>query len=351
VGESINDWGCRLLESNAWFAQTGTVDNGLIVNGGFETGNLNGWTGTPAAQVVVNATAKNTGSFGAQLNAFSGGSVTLKQVFSVTEGETICTSANIFPQSNYAAGQARTSMQALTSPFPFVAISPQLAGTNGGGLGPGEFKHVWAQGQVPDTTPNTTSVQVLYSVQPETDGGTVYFDDLAFFHGPCPLPSSGVQAPTITSFNPTSGNVGQAVTLTGTNLTGATAVKFNGTNATFTVNSATQISTTVPSGATDGTVRVTTPGGTTTSSTSFDVTTPPPSGLAISLKVAATDSVDRSTYTTASISPTANRWLVVDVGTDATTAPNVPTLSGGGLMYTMEKTQLGSINNGTTRRT
>ncbi|WP_285571921.1 IPT/TIG domain-containing protein [Geothrix limicola] len=69
-------------------------------------------------------------------------------------------------------------------------------------------------------------------------------------------------APTITGLNPTSGMVGSSVTITGTNLTGATAVAFDGTAATFTVNSATQITATVPVGAHFGEVSVTTPGGT-----------------------------------------------------------------------------------------
>jgi len=59
--------------------------------------------------------------------------------------------------------------------------------------------------------------------------------------------------PTITSFSPTSGPVGAGVTITGTNFTGATAVKFNGTSASFTVASSTSITTSVPSGATTGT--------------------------------------------------------------------------------------------------
>ena len=84
-------------------------------------------------------------------------------------------------------------------------------------------------------------------------------------------------APTLTGFNPTSGSVGATVTLTGTNFTGATAVAFHGTAALFAVNSATQITATVPAGATSGTISVTTPGGTATSSGSFTVTgTPPP---------------------------------------------------------------------------
>jgi hypothetical protein len=84
------------------------------------------------------------------------------------------------------------------------------------------------------------------------------------------------QAPTLTSFTPTSGPVGTTVTVTGTAFTGATAVAFNGTSATFTLSSATSISATVPSGATSGTISVTTPGGTATSTTAFTVIPAPP---------------------------------------------------------------------------
>jgi uncharacterized repeat protein (TIGR03803 family) len=62
---------------------------------------------------------------------------------------------------------------------------------------------------------------------------------------------------------PTSGKAKTRVTILGTNLTGATAVRFNGTAATFKVASASKITTTVPAGATSGTVTVTTSGGTT----------------------------------------------------------------------------------------
>jgi hypothetical protein len=80
--------------------------------------------------------------------------------------------------------------------------------------------------------------------------------------------------PTITSFSPTSGPVATSVLISGANLTGATAVRFGTTSATFTRISATQIRATVPAGATSGRVSIVTPGGTAVSPGVFTVTTP-----------------------------------------------------------------------------
>ncbi len=78
--------------------------------------------------------------------------------------------------------------------------------------------------------------------------------------------------PAITSFTPTCGPVGTVVTITGTAFTGVTTVRFNATAATtFAVNSATQITATVPAGATTGSVSVVSPGGTATSAGIFTV--------------------------------------------------------------------------------
>jgi uncharacterized repeat protein (TIGR03803 family) len=71
---------------------------------------------------------------------------------------------------------------------------------------------------------------------------------------------------------PASGKVGASVTILGNNLTGATSVTFNGTAATFTVVSSTEIKTTVPTGAATGTVQVTAPGGALNSNIVFRVT-------------------------------------------------------------------------------
>ena len=85
--------------------------------------------------------------------------------------------------------------------------------------------------------------------------------------------------PTVTGISPTSGLLdgGSAVTITGTNFLGATAVNFGVNSAAFTINSATQITATSPSGVA-GTV---------------DVTVATPSGTSIA------NSHDQFTYVTA----------------------------------------------------
>lgn len=67
------------------------------------------------------------------------------------------------------------------------------------------------------------------------------------------------------------GAVGASVNILGTDLTGATSVTFNGTPASFNVLSYFLIKTTVPSGATTGTVEVVTPNGSLLSNIPFKV--------------------------------------------------------------------------------
>jgi uncharacterized repeat protein (TIGR01451 family) len=80
-------------------------------------------------------------------------------------------------------------------------------------------------------------------------------------------------APLITRFEPLSGPVGTRVFVEGVNLFGVTSVVFQESNAApFEVTSTTQLQTVVPSGATTGVFRVTSPDGTGTSAVPFTVT-------------------------------------------------------------------------------
>ncbi|OQP59404.1 hypothetical protein A3860_37745 [Niastella vici] len=98
-----------------------------------------------------------------------------------------------------------------------------------------------------------------------TPGGTAVKDGFTFIHS----------APTILSFTPYSGLPGTTVTITGYHLAGATAVTFNGVNAaSYTVNSAQQITAVVGTGA-SGTVQVITPYGIAYGPVQFTVLYPP----------------------------------------------------------------------------
>jgi hypothetical protein len=77
--------------------------------------------------------------------------------------------------------------------------------------------------------------------------------------------------PPFVSLVSTSGKVGTSITILGQGFTGTTNVSFNGAPATFKVGSDTFLKATVPSGATTGSVTVTTASGTLTSNHPFRV--------------------------------------------------------------------------------
>jgi hypothetical protein len=107
-------------------------------------------------------------------------------------------------------------------------------------------------------------------------------------------------APVVSSFTPGSGAVKTTVTISGANFTGATAVKFNGISATFSVKSSSTITTSVPKSATSGPITVITAKGTTTSASWFWVS-PTITGLSsTSGKVGAVIAISGTNFTGAS---------------------------------------------------
>ncbi len=84
-----------------------------------------------------------------------------------------------------------------------------------------------------------------------------------------------VHPPSISGFTPTAAGEHATVTVSGSNFTGATQVKLDGVSVPFSVVSPFELTFTVPAGATSGTIQVTTPAGSATSSGSFTVSPPP----------------------------------------------------------------------------
>ena len=123
-------------------------------------------------------------------------------------------------------------------------------------------------GRLPVSVPLQGADGILYitnsrgpSIGPHDGGGTA----IQISNG-LPKPKPG-----ISKFLPTSGPIGQHVTISGVHFVGTTKVNFNGTGATFTVKSTNTITATVPAGATSGPITVTNAGGSFRSTANFTV--------------------------------------------------------------------------------
>ena len=150
------------------------------------------------------------------------------------------------------------------------------------------------------------------------------------------------QAPTITGMTPTSGAVGMAVILTGTNfgaLQGSSTVSLNGTSAVVTNWSTTSLTAIVPTGATSGTFSVTVSSQTAQSS-SFTVTALPSGwtdGDIGSVGVAGSASYANGTFTVkgaggGTLATTADgvNYVYQQLSGDGTIIARVVSTSGGG---------------------
>ena len=143
---------------------------------------------------------------------------------------------------------------------------------------------------------------------------------------------TGGATPTLTQITPPAGSTagGTTVTLTGTNLTGATAVSFGGTAASsFTVNNATTITATTPVHAA-GAVNVvaTTSNGTATLTNGYTYALPAPTAGAVSATVAANSSANPITLslgggaaTSVTVSSAASHGTATASGTSITYTP------------------------------
>ena len=179
------------------------------------------------------------------------------------------------------------------------------------------------------------------NVSVTTAGGTATLTGFTF----------AVQPPTIVSFTPTSGSAGISVIITGTNLTGATAVSFGGTAVqSFAVNSSTKITAVVGTGTT-GNLSITTPGGTvtkdgftfttiTTSTTSTTTsTTSSTTTTATPTTASSTTNTNSTTATSTATTPTTSRPVITNnrpVITSPVQVAKVSTLSGSGPVTSLD---------------
>jgi len=211
---------------------------------------------TNATNFAVNSGTKITATAPA-------GTVGTVDITVTTPGGTSTTSAA--DQYTYAAAPTVTGVSPITGPAA-GGTSVTIAGTNLAGATAVKFGTVSA-------TITTDTATGITATAPAGSAATV--DVTVTTPGGTSATSAAdqytyVAAPAVTQVAPTAGPTagGTVVTITGTNLTGATAVKFGSTNATnFAVNSATKVTATAPAGnAGTVDVTVTSPAGTSATS-------------------------------------------------------------------------------------
>ena len=117
--------------------------------------------------------------------------------------------------------------------------------------------------------------------------------------------------PIISSFTATSACSGTtpSIVITGNHFNTATNVSFNGVSASFTVNSNTQITATLPASASTGTITVTSPSGTGTSASNFTV-----NALPVLSAIIGTTSVCIGSTTTLANSTLGGTWTSASIG-------------------------------------
>jgi len=176
-----------------------------------------------------------------------------------------------------------TTLQSFNGTDGYYPYAVLIQATDGNFYGTASLGGAYGDGTVFKITPsgklttlqsfNGTDGYYLYAGLVQHTNGTFYgMTSLGGDYGDGTVFSLSVGLGPFVETLPTSGKVGAAVIILGSNLTGTTGVSFNGTAATFTVVSSTEIKTNVPNGATTGTVTVTTPGGALNSNVIFRVT-------------------------------------------------------------------------------
>ena len=205
--------------------------------------------------------------------ATGGGTANDGVVFELSQSGTVTVLHSFCDESNCADGSN-----------PTVGL---LLGTDGNLYGTTLYGGAHGEGVIYQITPDG-AYQVLYNFCSQSgcaDGGNSYGSLMqgtdGNFYGATSTGGGSGNGGTVfqlsmglapfVSTMPPYGKVSSRVAILGDNPTGATAVTFNGAAAQFKVESASLIVVTVPSGATTGKVRVTTPNGTLVSNIAFRV--------------------------------------------------------------------------------
>lgn len=232
----------------------------LVANPGFEA-NLSGWdtSGSGPGVVLARVRGGHSGGWAAKVTNSSKNNATA--VLQDSPNWVATTAAGTYTGSIWV--RADTAGALLT-----LGFQESSGGTQRGSqTAQASLTTAWQKVTVAYTVvaPGSTLDFRAYVLNAPRKSTVFYADDASI--------TASAPPPTVTGFSPTSGSAGTAVVVSGTNLSAASAVTFNGLAAgSFTADSSTQITAVVPAGATSGPIGVTTPGGSAASAANFTVT-------------------------------------------------------------------------------
>jgi hypothetical protein len=210
-------------------------------------------TGTNFGATQGSGTVKFNGTT-ATVSTWSATSIAVTVPTGATTGNVVVFASGVNSNGISFTVVSAPSITSLSITTGAVGAAVTVTGTNFGSTqGSGTVKFNGTTASI--TTWAATSIAVTVPTG-ATSGNVVVFANGVNSNG---VSFTVVSAPSITSLSITTGAVGAAVTITGTNFgssQGSGTVKFNGTAATVTSWSATSIAVTVPSGATTGNVVV-----------------------------------------------------------------------------------------------
>jgi hypothetical protein len=301
LGTTINGNNIRLATSNvavptSWnlqFTTSSNATNGIAsVSGLSSTGSVITFTGTeltapPTINAFVPSAARIGGAITIRGSLFTGATAvsfngTSQLIFTVVNDTTITTTVPIGATTGTVSvtnpfGTGTSVNNFTVIPAPTIASFSPASGTFGTAVTITGTGFTWATGvkfngiSAPFTIVNNTTINT--SVPTGASTGLIRVIN----------PADSIESisafnvfgiPVISSLSLTSGSVGSTVTITGTGFNAVTAVRFNGVNASYIINSTTSITVSVPSGASTGNVTVVNGSGT-SNGILFTVTTPP----------------------------------------------------------------------------
>jgi YD repeat-containing protein len=285
-GTAISGATVQVLQNGAIIATTTTASNGTYTASSLTTGEFDVKFSASGFGTVLQAAVTISAS-GSTLNQVLGTAGTISGQITKSNGTTAISGATITVlQTNETVGTATSSgsgnysVATLSAGSYEVEVSASgyvnqgLSGVSvSSGLTTTENVSLNAVGTQPVSYVYDQLGRLIAAIDQAGNVAVYAYDAVGNILS---ISRGSAQQLSVLTFSPGSGAVGSAVTIYGTAFSSTPSldtVKFNGTTATVTSATVTSLVVTVPSGATTGTISVTTSAGTATSSASFTVTT------------------------------------------------------------------------------